>query len=325
MQKHFVKLVTLLTCLTSFNSITFANTPKDGRTDIWPTIPFVRGADLCRYKDAYQQTRTEYMSNMVQSANSLLRSGASGREALMLLGTFNEMYDRNIAVATQYQYLDVTLESTFKAYLDQYYRDLKPRVKKLSFTNVNDILSVVRATNNGQREGYLDQELLNKLDYIAIGSYSYAPNCQGDILVTIQLIGRNGETESFVGNGKPQYVMSQIASKMFTHFQQTKFPSKIKVGSATLELIGGMNGSVDRAESPELAAEFCATLEGRLPSAKELEILNGYGDWSGGVSLNDKVWALPNGRVYAPYLKNPSPVREKFEVNADEYLYYCVK
>lgn len=304
---------------------TNATEPTDGRVDIWPSIPFIRGADLCRYKDAYGQTRSEYMSKMIGHATNLMYAGARGKEALSLLVAFNQMYDLNLDMANRYNYLDVTLESTLKAYISGYYRDLRPRVQKISFTNVNDILALVRAASNGQRDGYLDPKLLAKLDYVAYGTYALAPNCQGDIQVTLHLVGRDGDEKSYLGNGKPEYVMSQIASKVFEDFQRTQFPSKIKVGTRTLTLVGGLNGSVDTAPTPQIAKESCATLDARLPEANELELISAYGDWSGGVSLGNAVWALPSGKVFAPTLRNPSPIREKWEVNATEFKYYCVR
>lgn len=308
-------------------SLSFASTPlpADGRFDIWPTIPFIRGADLCAYKDAYGQTRAEFMNSMVRSAEKILAQGATGYEALDLLVTFSSMYDRNQEMAVRYQYLDVTLESSFKAYLDQFYRELSPRTKKISFQYVNDIVNIVNAAKAGQRDGYLDEALIAKLDYIAYGTYALAPDCRGDIQVTLHLIGRDGTSESFIASGKPEYVMSKVAADLFTAFQRTQFPSQLRVGAKTLTLIGGLNGSVDRVADPRLAEEACATLDARLPTASELDLINSYGDWSGGVSLNDKVWALEGNKVFAPTLRNPTPVREKWEVNAEEFLYYCVK
>jgi hypothetical protein len=311
-------------CLLLFFQSIYAKA-TDNITDIWPTIPFVRGADLCRYKDAYGQSRTEYISKMTFLATQLMKTGANGEEAINLLKTFNSLYDRNLAIATQHQYLDVTLESTLKSYIDGYYRNLRPREKKLSFTNVNDLLSIIRATNNGQREGYMTNDLLRKLDYIAIGTYSFAPNCAGDILVTIQLIGKNGTTHSFMGNGQPQYVMSQIGSQMFSFFQGTKFPSQLKIGKYNLTILGGLNGNIEKTTTVENANNFCETLDARLPTGLELEIIGGYGDWSGGVSIGDKYWALSDNKIYAPHLKNPSPIRNPYEVYADEVYYYCVK
>lgn len=299
--------------------------PADNRVDIWPSIPFIRGADLCQYRDAYGQTRSESMQKMVRLAKDLMSAGAYGSEAFEMLIGFNELYERNQALATRGQYLDVTLESTLKSYLDKFYRDIRPLEKKMSFTHVNDILSVVRAAMNGQRDGNLSDEQLERLDYIAYGTYTLAPNCRGDIQVTIHLIGKDGVSESFLAHGRPETVMSQIASDLFTKFQRTQFPSTIRVGRTNLTLVGALNGSVDKTHSPQLAVQACDMLDARLPNQLELELLDARGDWSGGVSLNDKTWAMPNGKIYAPYLRNPTPVRNPWEVNAKEFYYYCVR
>lgn len=302
-----------------------ANLNAASRIDIWPSIPFIRGADLCSYRDAYGQTRSEYMHQMVGLAKDLMSYGAYGSEALDMLVGFNQLYERNQAYATRGQYLDVTLESTLKSYIDQYYRDLRPLEKKLSFTHVGDIMSVVRSAMAGQRDGSLTSEQLNRLDYIAYGTYALAPNCRGDIQVTLHLIGKDGVSESFIGQGRPEVVMSQIASELFTRFQRTQFPSTTRIGNRQLTLVGGLNGSVDRVHSPRLAEQACETLDARLPNQMELELLDARGDWSGGVSLNNETWAMPNGKIYAPYLRNPTPVRDPWQVNAKVFLYYCVR
>ncbi len=312
----FLSVVLFLSSLSAIADITPPN-----RTNIWPTIPFVRGADLCRYKDAYGQTRSQYMSQMTHLASQLMYMGSSPREAWNLLYNFNNLYDRNLDLATQNQYLDVTLESTLKAFISGYYRDLRPRTQNISFTRNSDLLNSVKSGTAGT----IDNVQLAQIDYFARGTYSFAPNCTGDILVTLTLTGRNGEEISYQGQAAPSVVMSRIAARLFEDFQRTRFPSTIKVGSKNLTLIGGLNGSVDVAVSPAVAKRSCETLGARLPNDQELEILNGYGDWSGGVGLGEAVWALPTGKVYAPLLRNPSPIRDVSEVNATEFKYYCVR
>jgi len=317
-----------LTSTLLFSSATMAEdkTPADGRVDIWPSIPFIRGADLCAYKDAYGQSRGQYMNTMIDHARSLLEMGARGREALDLMVNFSNMYDHNKNVAMSNPYLyDVTLESSLKAFISGYYRDLRPKTQKISFTHVNDIVSIVETAKRGQRDGVLDQDMLNKLDYIAYGTYTLAPNCAGDIQVTLHMIGKNGQSENYIALGKPEVVMSKIASEIFTQFQRTQFPSKLKIGNKEITLVGGLNGSVDRVPDPDFAEDACATLEARLPNQKELEMISLYGDWSGGVSVAEGTWAMPGGKVFANRLRNPSPVREKWEVNEEEYLYYCIR
>lgn len=302
----------LLWLVLVFSAFAAQAIPQKEQIGIWPTIPFVRGADLCTYKDAYDTTRTGYMNKMVGIAKQLMYSGARGKEAVAMLMDFNYLYDQNIAMANQYRYMEVTLESTLKSYVSDYYRNLRPRVQRFSFTRTNDVN---------------DPNLAEKLDYIGHGSYSFAPNCQGDILVTVHLVGRDGEEISYMGQGAPAVVMSQIASRMFEDFQRTKFPTTLKIGKKTLTLLGAMNGSVEKTFSVKNASRACETLGGRLPSGDELEMIDSYGDWNGGVSINDAIWALSGGYVYAPHLRNPSPIRSESEVNArDEgFSYYCVQ
>lgn len=318
-----LKKITLLLCAT-FTLTGFAKPlPKDGRVDIWPTIPFIRGADLCKFSDSHGQTRSKYMSKMVAQAERLMMAGMNSKDVLPMLVTFNNLYDKNQELAQVN--LDVTLESSFKAFIDGYYRDLTPKEKKISFTHVNNIVNVVNAAQNGQRDGYMDAKLLTKLDYIAYGTYTMSPNCTGNVSVTLHMVGRNGKSESYRAVGSADTVMSQIASEIFTQYQRSQFPSSVRMGRKQITLVGGLNGSVDKVSSPELAEEACAMMDARLPNRLEMELLDSYGDWSGGISLGTRTWAFPGGKVYNAELRNPSPVREKWEVNDREFYYYCVK
>ena len=90
-------------------------------------------------------------------------------------------------------------------------------------------------------------------------------------------------------------------------------------------LPNGVLLNFDEVSDLKVAELACETLGARLPEARELELINAYGDWSGGVSLNQAVWALPGGMVFHPGLRNPSPVRHPWEVNANSFKYYCVR
>ena len=296
---------------------------KERTYNIWPSIPFIRGMDICQYENAYGTSRSEYLQTLVQQASDLMHAGARGVEALKLLVAFDSLYDKNLAMAVKFNYLDVTLESTLKAYFDQYYRNLRPKIKKLSFTNVNNLVHIIDAAKSGQRIGHLNNDQLEQLDFIAYGTYAFAPDCRGNILVTLHLIGRNGRSESFTATDKPSRVMSIIASEIFTQFQRTQFPTSISLGGNQLRLIGGANGSVDETRSPLLAQKICETKGARLPSRNELELLSGFGDWSGGVSLNAATWALPNNLAYVARFID-QPVRKLDEINTRKFYYYCV-
>jgi len=309
--------------------LSFSVSANDVKT-IWPSIPFVRGADLCQYQDAFGKSRSEYIAEMVGNAKGLMQAGAKGSEALQMLVAFDSLYDKNKRLALKGKYLDVTLENTLKAFFDDYYRKLRPRTKKLVFRHVNDISTILNTAKKGQRIGYVPQDKFDYLDYFAYGSYAMGPNCDGSIVVTLTLIGRDGETLSYQGRGPVHTVMSKIASRMFEDFQRTKFPSTVRLGNRQLTIVGGLNGSVDKVRDAESARWDCESLDARLPNARELERISNYGDWSGGVSIGRSVWAIQQGRnsrvqVFHPGLRNPSPVRDVQNVNEREFNYYCVR
>ncbi|MFN7825060.1 MAG: hypothetical protein ACK5P6_06855 [Pseudobdellovibrionaceae bacterium] len=312
-------LVLLLVFFASFSSL------ATQRAQIWPTIPFIRGADLCAYKDAYSQTRSEFLKEMVQSATQLMRAGAYGAEAFEMLVGFNALYERNLSYATRGNGLDITLESSLKSYVDLTYRNLRHKKKNISFQHLAPMLEVVRSAAQGDRDSSVDLSRLNELDYMAYGTYSLAPNCQGDIFVTLHLIGKDSQVQSFVASGRPETVMSKITSQLFEVFQRTRFPSTLKIGKTNLTLIGGLMGDISSAKSPKIAEQACETLSARLPTEMEYNLIDSYGSWSGGVSLDGYTWAMSSGNVFAPHLRNPTPVRKFWEVNDREILYFCVQ
>ncbi|MDC1174788.1 hypothetical protein OAT67_05315 [Bacteriovoracaceae bacterium] len=304
----------------------FAQAAIAGNTaKLWPTIPFIRGADLCQYKQSFSQTRSEYMREMTDLASDLMYSGAKGSEALDMLLAFDALYDKNKRLALQGKYLDVTLENTLKGYVDQYYRNLRPSSRNISFNHLPGARHIINAARNGQRPGYVPADIFDQLDYVAYGSYTLAPNCKGNIVVTVTLVGRYGDTKTYMGTGKPATVMSKIGSTMFEDFQRTKFPSTIKIRNTKLTLLGGINGDIDKVWDLSSAKDMCQTMGGRLPNSSELEIIGNYGSWNGGITLGDKAWALRSGKVYKGTLRNPSPVRNRWEINDREFYYTCVK
>ena len=291
---------------------------------LWPTIPFVRGADLCQFSESYGQTRQETIRESAGLAMDLMSSGATGAEALRILVKLDELVDKNRELARRGYGLDVTLESSLRAGVDELYRQLTPRSKKILFTHAAPLVEVVDAIRAGQRPGRLDNALLERLSGFAYGSYSYAPGCRGDLLVTLTVITHGGVTQTFSAQNRPERVMGDIAARLFEAYQRTSFPTTLRVRNRQLTIVGGLNGSVDRARSTEQAEMACETLDARLPTKEEYEAISLYGDWSGGISLNDGTWALAGNRVYhAPF--HTMPVRQPWEVNATEYLYYCVR
>ncbi|MBT3236944.1 MAG: hypothetical protein HN353_13395 [Bdellovibrionales bacterium] len=311
--------------LVIFYTLIFSLNATAERVDIWASIPFLRGADLCAYQNAFGQTRQEYMSSMVDYASQLMWYGTGGLEAANILKDFDSLYDRHKKLATMGNYLDVTLELTLKSYLSDYYRNIRTREQKVSFRHLTSLKSVIEALKRGERPMDFDDSMMEELDYIAYGSYSYAPSCQGRVNVTLHLIGRDGRVLSYHGLGKPHLVMSQIASDIFEDFQRTTFPTTIEIGSRRLTILGDLNGEIGTVNNPTRAEHACQVIGARLPNREELEFIDLMGDFNGGVSIGNSVWAMPNGYIYHPQLMNPTPVRRVSEVNTRTFLYYCIK
>ena len=43
---------------------------------IWPTIPFVRGKDLCQYQEAYSKSKNVQSQSLLSNVIALMREGA---------------------------------------------------------------------------------------------------------------------------------------------------------------------------------------------------------------------------------------------------------
>ena len=100
---------------------------------IWPTIPFVRGKDLCQYQENYAKTKNEQSKDMLQNVVALIREGAKEALAFGIVQAMDDMENANRAQANAGLGMDVLLEGSFKATLDAYYRDLQPGQRKIAF------------------------------------------------------------------------------------------------------------------------------------------------------------------------------------------------
>jgi len=292
---------------------------------IWPTIPFVRGQDLCQYQESYAKTKNEQSQAMLRDVISLIREGAKESVAFGIVLAMDEMENANRAQASAGLGMDVLLEGSFKAMLDAYYRDMRPTQRRIAFFNPMPLTQLVRGLRDQQRQGYLDDKLVRDLYGIFWGTYSFAQDCNGQVLVTMHLEGKDGTTRSFQAQGLPQSVMQNVAAQVFDFFQKTKFPSKVAIRNKTLELVGTPSTPIAHTDDTRAAERACENLNARLPTADELELLAAMGDWNGGVSLRSDLWALQGDMVYASDLRNPSPVRTAAEVRGPDLHFYCVR
>jgi len=292
---------------------------------LWPTIPFIRGQDLCQYQDAYSRSRSSLMREMSAQVKELVFLGATPEEALVPLVVIDGLISKNRALAAGGPGWDVTLEAAVKSALDQMMREASPRVRKIGFYNPGSLVELLNNLREQRRRGALDSRLLGRVSGVAWGTYSFGSGCRGDILLTVHVELRSGETYSFSGSGLPETAAYMVASRMFTAFQSTRFPSDVLLGNKRLTLVGTPAGPVTHTPTPADGERACASMSARLPTSEEYEQLSLLGDWSGGVSLKHDIWALSAGKVLAPDLRNPSPIRSADEVRGQELHFYCVR
>ena len=292
---------------------------------LWPTVLFIKAQDLCQYQDAYGQSRNESMLKASQQISQLISSGVDSQSAASILVAMDELVDKNRELATAGRAMDVLLESSLKAYIDSDTSGLNPENTRLQFANqesIDQFLNAIRANKRLEQFGSVD---LLKVKGFIWGTYSYAPNCKGDLWVTVHIQLPKDESVSFQAQGKPEIVMQSIAFQMVTHFQRTRFPTVIQMGDDTLVLVGAPGTSINKAPNPKIAESACHMIKARLPKMKEYEFLSILGNWNGGVSLAHNIWALSDNAVLAPDLRNPTPIRRHADVNYEEVSFYCVK
>jgi len=313
------QLVLMLAC--GFSTLACAATPLA----LWPTVPFIRGQDLCQFQDAYGKTRNELALDMARRLKDLFGAGLASADAVGILISIDGLIDKNRSMATAGLGMDVTLESSLKAAIDGFYRRINPKEKKLLFVNPAPLLDLLRDLRTEKRQGSLNLSQLAKISGFAWGTYAYSPGCRGDIMATIHVELTSGASYSFQAQGRPESVMASVGAQMFEFFQRTQFPSVVRMGAKSLTLVGAPGSPIGVAPSPVVAQSACDLSQARLPSFEEYEFLSALGDWNGGVSLGHQLWALADNHILAPDLRNPSPVRHPEDVNSTEIYYYCVK
>lgn len=306
-------------------SMTGAATPP-AVVNIWPRIPFTRGKDLCQYHDAYGRTKSEQMVELTQTVRSLLREGVDSRNLVALLNAMDQQVSQQRTVAGSSPGMDVLLSGSLKAAVDKVYQDRRPQNRRFNFFNPAPLNELLKQIKDPQKQAVWDPQVMRALSGVAYGTYAYAPTCRGDLVVTLHIDLTCGNTYHFQAQGFPEQVMQSIGQQVFDTFQQTQFPSKIKIGSRTLELLGSPGGAIGRASSPRSAEMACKAMQARLPTEEEYEYLSNVGDWNGGVTCTrGKLWAMAGNMVMAPDLPNPSPVRSVSEFPGQDFSYYCVR
>ena len=292
---------------------------------LWPTIPFIRGQDLCQYQDAYGRSRSGHRQEMIQQVAELMAMGAETRDAVQAISTIDNLIDKQRQLARIGSGMDVTLEGVIKSSLDQIYRDVQPKERQLSFFNPTTLIELLDELKEQHRQAHLDAKQLARLSGIAWGTYAYGPSCNNEVLVTLHVTLHGGETYNFNAKGEPEWAANALAGMLFRQFQGTRFPSQVNLKGISLTLLGAPGSPISHVPTPLMAEQACASMKARLPTWEEYEFVSILGDWNGGISLNNDVWSLPGGKVLSPTLRNPSPVRQPEEARGQDLHFYCVR
>lgn len=292
---------------------------------LWSTIPFIRGQDLCQYQDAFGRSRSALRNEMVSDVKDLMAMGAEAKDSAAVIIALDNLISKQRQAANSGLGMDVTLEGLLKAALDQTYRDINPKSKKVSFFNPNSLMELLTTLKDQQRQGQMERKQFARISGIAWGTYAFAPSCNNDILLTLHVALHTGETINFSAKGEVEWAANRISQMLFSQFQATQFPSDVTLNGKRLTLVGTPGAPVGHAPSSTIAEKACASIKSRLPTWDEYESLGVLGDWNGGVSLKYDVWALAGNKVLAPNLRNPTPVRDPEEVRGEDIHFYCVK
>jgi hypothetical protein len=264
--KYFMTFKAWRTLCLSLSALLLSGLAPAAQVALWPTIPFVRGQDLCQFQDAYGRSRAQQTGDMARLLGDLIRAGADPKQAPELLQTMDSLIDQGRQRATGGFGMDVLLEGSFKAALDRVYEQHQPRVRQVSFFNPTALTELVRVLRAQQRQGSLEAKQLGGLTGVAWGTYSYSPGCKGDVLVTLHIETQPGQTYNYQARGMPESVMGQIAYQVFSQFQKTRFPSQVMHLGKTLELLGAPGNVLGTTNSPRKAQYACECIQARLPT-----------------------------------------------------------
>ena len=232
----------------------------------------------------------------------LLYTGVASRDALEVLVVIDGLIDKNRAQATQGPAMDITLEATLKAGIDAVSRGVNPENTRLEFANNTPVIDLINALKQGKRFDTPDLEQMSRVKGFAWGTYSFAPSCRGDLLVTLHVVLPRGETVNFQAQGRPEQVMAAIALQMVRHFQRTSFPTLISMGEKFIVLVGAPGTSINTAPTPKVAEQACKAIKARLPTESGYDF---YRSWATGTAASR--CATSSGRCPITTSCRPTP------------------
>lgn len=256
---------------------------------IIPHFNFVEGADLGRFREVYEQSLLQMRREKTRQAVDLLRSGAFGDEVLEIMQFIdNSIYDLQNRVK---QKLDLSFYN-LKSELNQLYQYYQPSGVPILFKRSSK--DVTKEDLNG--------------DFFVYGTY----HIDGPSLsVDMHVLNLHSLIEmTFSAEGEPRQVGIDLARQLFHQFHRTRFPSKLRIGSKSINMID--RGFIDArggAYLPDLyrsAVDTCRYQGARLVNRQEFDLLKLRGIYRGGVSIGSYhlkrnfSWAIDHSQIFRP-------------------------
>lgn len=350
LMKFYSKLLLPLCLLAGFSSLSYASSlgvqlptssdfiPQKVVT-IYPSIPFIEGADLMEFHEAYSRTRSQQFGELVQSAESLIKAGASGKEALDMIIAFDELITKRREYSKKR--MGVSLEGFFNSRLNDLYQYYNPQRRMLELRHVDIPSNILAHANQNYRPGYATEEMLSDLDFVIYGSYTVSSR-KGQVDVALYAVNvKNGMTRVYGGSGLPEQAAYQAADKLFDEFQRIALPAKFRLANGkviTLVKEGHVSGGHASMKNLHSRAQAsCDVIGARLIKEEEAIALDSIGRYNGGITLYEDYsnftfnrhgrpyyyWALANDLVL-----NAPESRSSVSWNmnhAERINYLCVK
>ncbi|XGC79827.1 hypothetical protein ACES2L_10845 [Bdellovibrio bacteriovorus] len=201
---------------------------------LWHQIPFFQGGDLGQYQITMQQDRDTVrkmlFSELMDQAQKLAESGASIEKMLVpmanILMEFDELHEKHKQIDS-YK-VGYSLEQQFKAEIGNLFieNDIRDYDRKLEISSGKNTLLVEETIAQIKATGFDEAKIRNMLDQIDYTAYGTFTNIgKGIFQVNIHLIGyRSGIYRSFTATGRLTQALSEVARKVFDHFQKNTYP-----------------------------------------------------------------------------------------------------
>lgn len=163
MPRRYRLLLALATGLACFTTSATRAEP----ITLWPSVPFVRGQDICQFTDAYGLGKRQQTGAMIGHLERLLAAGIDPEQAVDALRSIDQIVERDRSEARRGDGIDTLLEGSFKASLEEIYARAAPETRMLEFFNpaaLDQALAEVRSKRSDRKSALSS---LKKVDAFA--------------------------------------------------------------------------------------------------------------------------------------------------------------